>query len=76
MGKTVEYTNGEVTVIWEPERCMHSGICFSLLPEVYKPKERPWINPENCSTEKFIEQIGMCPSAALSYRMNNEKKEE
>lgn len=43
MGKKIEYTNGELTIIWQPELCQHAGICVKTLPGVYKPKERPWI---------------------------------
>jgi uncharacterized Fe-S cluster protein YjdI len=61
------YTNGDVTIIWEPERCMHSAICFRGLPSVFKPKERPWVRPEGTSTEQIIAQIEACPSGALRY---------
>ena len=27
MGKKVEYTNGELTIVWQPEMCQHAGIC-------------------------------------------------
>lgn len=41
MGKKVEYTNGELTIVWQPEMCQHAGICVKMLPNVYHPKERP-----------------------------------
>lgn len=68
-----EYSNGELTIIWQPEICIHSGICVQTLPQVYKPKERPWIKIENATTDELIAQINKCPSGALSYRLN--KKE-
>jgi len=67
------YTNGELTVIWKAEKCIHSGICARTLPNVYKPKERPWIIPEKATTQELKDQIDCCPSGALSYRMNNAK---
>jgi len=73
---TRKYTNGEVTIVWKPSICVHSTICFTGLPEVFKPMERPWVKPENSSTERMIEQVKKCPSAALSYYMNNESKDE
>ena len=30
MGKKVEYTNGELTIVWQPELCRHAGICVRL----------------------------------------------
>ena len=70
MGKKVEYTNGELTIIWQPEMCQHAGICVKMLPKVYHPKERPWVQIENATTEELIAQISKCPSGALSYRLN------
>ncbi len=70
MAKQKEYTNGEVTIIWKPELCKHAGVCVQMLPNVYNPKARPWIQPENTSTEAIVAQVSKCPSGALSYKMN------
>ena len=64
MDKRIEYTNGELTIIW------HAGVCVKMLPKVYNPKERPWVKIENATTAELIEQINKCPSGALGYRMN------
>ena len=40
------------------------------VPNVYHPKERPWVQIENATTEELIAQISKCPSGALSYRLN------
>ncbi len=72
---TKKYTNREVTIIWKPALCQHSTICWKGkdgLPEVFKPGEFPWVNPEGASTERIIEQIKRCPSGALSYKMNED----
>ena len=65
-----EYSNREITIIWQPDVCIHSGICVATLPAVYKPKERPWIQIGNATTEELISQIKACPSGALSYKFN------
>ena len=70
--KTFKYSNGEVTIVWKPELCIHSGNCARGLPEVFKPREKPWITPEGISTEKIIDQVKKCPSGALSFFMNPE----
>jgi uncharacterized Fe-S cluster protein YjdI len=67
------YSNGELTVVWKPNLCIHSGICVKTLPRVYNTKERPWVKPENASTEELKAQIRKCPSGALSYFMNQTK---
>ncbi|AHF91819.1 hypothetical protein OPIT5_17955 [Opitutaceae bacterium TAV5] len=65
---TRDYTNGEITIIWQPEKCAHAGVCARTLPEVYKPQERPWIRPDKATTAELERQIDQCPSGALSWR--------
>ncbi|MDP4283718.1 MAG: (4Fe-4S)-binding protein [Bacteroidota bacterium] len=70
--KKIEYSNGEMTIIWQPGLCQHSGVCVRTLPAVYNPKERPWIKINNAATTDLINQVKKCPSGALSYRLNKE----
>ena len=63
-----EYSNGEVTIVWKPKLCIHSGVCVKTLPKVYNTKEHPWIKPENATTEELIKQVAKCPSGALSIK--------
>lgn len=65
-----EYTNGEITIKWEPTLCQHAAICVQSLPKVYNPKATPWISIENATTEELKNQIHNCPSGALSYTIN------
>lgn len=67
MGK-IEYSNGEITIIWQPKLCIHSGVCVKMLPLVYKPKERLWINIDMATTLQLKEQVAKCPSVALSIK--------
>lgn len=69
---TKKYTNGEVTIVWKPNQCIHSGLCFKGLGEVFDPRKRPWITPETSTTDKIIEQVKKCPSGALSYYLNRD----
>lgn len=63
-----EYSNGEITILWEPGKCIHSGVCVKTLPNAYNPKDRPWIKMENASSQEFIDQVAKCPSGALSIK--------
>jgi uncharacterized Fe-S cluster protein YjdI len=65
------YTNGEVTVVWQPSKCIHSTICFRELPEVFNPNKRPWVNAAGANTETIVAQVRRCPSGALSFFMNS-----
>jgi uncharacterized Fe-S cluster protein YjdI len=69
---TKKYTNGEVTIVWKPDMCIHSAICFRGLGEVFDPQKRPWVNPQGASTDQIVSQIKKCPSGALSYFINEE----
>ena len=73
MSKTKNYSNNDVTIVWEPQKCIHSAICVKGLPDVFKPKEKPWITANGATTEKIIAQVKKCPSGALSYFMNEEE---
>lgn len=72
---TKKYTNGEVTVVWKPDICIHSTICFRGLPDVFDPRKRPWVTPEGATTQAIIEQVKQCPSGALSYYLNEAEAE-
>lgn len=72
---TKKYTNGEVTVVWKPSECIHSGICFRGLGEVFNPRQRPWVTIGGSSTDKIIAQVKKCPSGALSYYLNRDADE-
>lgn len=65
--KVIKYETDDLTIIWQPELCAHAGVCVRTLPKVYNPKDRPWVKPENATTEELIAQIDACPSKALSY---------
>jgi uncharacterized Fe-S cluster protein YjdI len=68
MAEEKEYTNGEITVVWKPDVCEHSGNCVRGLPAVFRPGERPWIRVEASSSEDIRSTIDTCPSGALSYK--------
>lgn len=70
------YTNGEVTVFWKPDLCIHSTKCFHSLPEVFNPKIRPWVQLDKSSTDKIVETVKNCPSGALSFKYNSESINE
>ncbi len=68
-----EYSNGEITVVWKADKCIHSGNCVRGLPQTFKPKERPWIQLETVTTEQLKNTIDKCPSGALSYYDNSKE---
>ncbi len=65
------YKKDEITVIWKPGLCAHSGICFRGLPTVFDPRRKPWIITENADQNEIVAQVLRYLSEALSI-----KKEE
>ena len=65
-----EYSNDDITVIWKPEVCIHSNLCWHGLLTVFDPRRKPWIVMENGTTEAIVAQVEKCPSGALSYVRN------
>ena len=72
--KIFKYNNGEVTVIWQPDLCKHSGVCVRGLPKVFDPKRKPWIDASQSTTLHIVEQVKKCPSGALSFLMKEENQ--
>ena len=70
---TVKYANDQVAVLWKPKLCIHSAKCWKNLPEVFKPREKKWVDVNGAEAEKIIEQVRQCPSGALSIENNSEK---
>lgn len=68
--KSLHYSKDNITVVWQPELCKHSGICFKGIPLVFDPRRKPWIDMNQAETDKIIEQVKQCPSGALSIKQN------
>jgi uncharacterized Fe-S cluster protein YjdI/predicted GNAT family acetyltransferase len=64
---TRDYPTEGLTVHWDPSICQHSGVCARTLPRVFRPRERPWIDPDAASAAEIAAMIDTCPSRALSY---------
>lgn len=63
-----EYTNGEITVVWQAAKCIHSANCIKNLPQVFKPQESPWIKMDVANSDAIIDAVNKCPSGALSIK--------
>ena len=68
---TREYTNDQITVLWDAERCVHSGNCVRGLPQVFDVHKRPWISIDAAEAGAIAEVITRCPSGALHFRRSD-----
>ena len=64
------YTNGEITIYWQPDKCKHSGNCVRGLPAVFNYAKHPWIEMNGVPSAEIIEAVNRCPSGALSWFEN------
>jgi uncharacterized Fe-S cluster protein YjdI len=62
------YEGEEVTVTFDPVRCMHSEECVHALPAVFDPSRKRWIRPDEASTDQVVAAVARCPSGALRVR--------
>lgn len=67
-----KYTAGELTVMFDPNICEHSGICVQGLPAVFDVSRKRWVRPENAPAEEVAAQVKRCPSGALQYVLDRE----
>ena len=67
-----EYSNDDITVVWKPQKCIHSANCVNGLPSVFKPNDKPWIQVGDAEKNALMETIDKCPSGALTYRVAGE----
>lgn len=69
-----EYSNNDITVTYKPSFCIHAEKCANELSSVFRSSIIPWINLDDAETKTVINQIKKCPSGALKYFKNENKK--
>ena len=70
-----EYSNGEITVVYRTDLCIHSEVCSKGLPGVFQPGSQPWVKMNAATNEEIMQQVQKCPTKALSFYVNMPKEE-
>ena len=65
------YETDRITVTFDPNVCMHTGVCVRGLPMVFDVERKRWIRPELASPEDVAAQVSRCPSGALQFQMKD-----
>jgi uncharacterized Fe-S cluster protein YjdI len=61
------YAAPGITVTFDPNVCIHSGVCLRALPAVFDVRRRKWVEPEAASADAVAAAVDRCPSGALQY---------
>jgi uncharacterized Fe-S cluster protein YjdI len=69
------YETPDITVTFDPNVCIHSGVCVRGLPLVFDIKRKRWVRPELASAADVAAQIDRCPSGALQYQLKKATKD-
>ena len=62
------YETAEIVVTFDPNLCIHSGVCVRGLPAVFDVRRMRWVRPDLAAAEDVAGQVARCPSGALQYR--------
>ena len=68
------FSNEDITVTFEPCKCIHAEKCAQELSQVFRTSVIPWMHLDCTKTKRIIEQIKKCPSGALQYSLNTAKR--
>lgn len=56
-----------ITVTFDPNICIHSGVCVRGLRSVFDVRRRDWVHADAAPPDIVAAQIDRCPSGALRY---------
>jgi uncharacterized Fe-S cluster protein YjdI len=61
------YEGDGITVTFDPNICIHSGVCVRGLRPVFDVSRKRWVDITAASADEIAAQIENCPSGALQY---------
>jgi uncharacterized Fe-S cluster protein YjdI/CDGSH-type Zn-finger protein len=63
-----EYRTDAIAVQWEPAFCIHTANCIRSQPDVFDPRDRPWVHIDAAPPDGIAEAVMRCPTGALHFR--------
>jgi uncharacterized Fe-S cluster protein YjdI len=61
------YKVDEITVTFDPNVCVHSGVCLRGLSAVFDVGRKDWVRPGAAPADEVAAQVERCPSGALQH---------
>jgi CDGSH-type Zn-finger protein/uncharacterized Fe-S cluster protein YjdI len=61
------YTRPEISVTYQPRRCLHVAECLRRAPGVFNTWEQPWVQVANGTVQEIVDAVEHCPTGALHY---------
>jgi uncharacterized Fe-S cluster protein YjdI/CDGSH-type Zn-finger protein len=68
---TREYSSDTIKVQWYASRCIHSAACIRALPQVFNPRQRPWVKVDAANADAIADAVVKCPTGALHFVRND-----
>jgi len=66
MPKRLQIYQGDgITVTFDPNVCIHSGVCVRGLQAVFDVSRHRWVDPDAAPAAEVAAQVARCPSGAL-----------
>lgn len=63
------YETPNVRVTFDPNICLHSGVCLRTLPAVFDVDRLRWLRPELAAPIDVLGAVAKCPSGALKAQL-------
>jgi uncharacterized Fe-S cluster protein YjdI len=63
------YETDQIRVTFDPNVCIHSGICLRTLPAVFDVRRKRWVQPEQGAVDAVMAAVAKCPSGALQSQL-------
>ena len=70
------YEGSDITISYDPIRCIHAAECVKGLRRVFNPDAKPWIDADGAPAEDIASVIHRCPTGALSYKTHEQVETE
>jgi uncharacterized Fe-S cluster protein YjdI len=63
------YSTDQITVTFDPTRCIHAAECIRAQPQVFDSRRLRWIQPALAPAAEVAEAVRRCPTGALHYEI-------